>query len=156
MLTNLFSGLRESVMMLRPRTRIAWGWDMLTGLFAGLYQGCIWTFVMRVARADLHASGAQIAWISAAPALGYIFATVWARQMEGRSKLPFVYWTWLIARGAFLLAPMIHTRGQYVALVCLTPIIFSISTPAYTATMKEIYPDRQRGRLMSVVRIGMI
>src|SRR5437588_3232810 len=50
---------------------------------------------------------------------------------------------------------MIHTRGQYVALVCLTPISFSISTPAYTATMKEIYPDRQRGRLMSVVRIGM-
>src|SRR5207237_8926080 len=51
--------------------------------------------------------------------------------------------------------PLLHTRGQFVTLVTFTPILFSISTPAYTATMKDIYPDRHRGRLMSTVRIVM-
>ena len=138
---------------LDPRTRRAWGWDLATETFAGLYNGAIWTFVQRIARADLHATTAQMAWISSAPAVGYLFATLWARQMEGRSKLPFVYWTWLVARGVFVLTPFLATREQYVALVCFTPILFSVSTPAYTATMREIHPDRQRGRLMSGTRI---
>ncbi|MEP6757396.1 MAG: MFS transporter, partial [Chthonomonadales bacterium] len=136
-------------------TEAAWRWDMLTGACAGVYQGCIWTFVARVARAELHAADSQMAWIAAAPALGYVFATVWARQMDGRSKMPFIYWTWLIARGFFLFAPFVKTTPQFIFLVCLTPFVFSVSTPAYTAVMKEIYPDRQRGRLMSSVRMLM-
>lgn len=155
MIERLTDAWRERLAGLPLRTRIAWQWDLATGVFAGIYQGAVWTFVLRIARADLHATGAQMAWITAAPAVGYIFATVWARQMEGRAKLPFVYWTWLFARGAFLLAPLIQTREQFVLLVCLTPLVFSISTPAYTATMKDIYPDRLRGRLMSFVRMVM-
>ncbi|MCC6731390.1 MAG: MFS transporter [Chthonomonadales bacterium] len=143
------------MLVLPARTRVAWGWDMATGLLAGAYMGCIWTFVGRVARADLRASDAQMGWIAAAPALGYLFATVWARQMEGRAKLPFVYWTWLAARGLFMLAPLVRTREQLAVLVCLSPFVFSVSTPAYTSVMKDIYPDDHRGRLMSVVRIGM-
>jgi len=91
--------------------------------------------------------------MAAAPAIGYVFATIWAQQMEGKSKLPFVYWTWLAARGLFMTAPFIRTREQFVTLVCATPIIFSVSSPAYTAIMRDIYPDELRGRLMSVVRI---
>jgi len=91
--------------------------------------------------------------MASAPALGYVFATLWARQMEGRSKLPFVYWTWLAARGLFVLSPLVRSREQFILLVCATPIIFSVSSPAYTAVMKEIYPDELRGRLMSAVRI---
>ena len=44
---------------------------------------------------------------------------------------------------------------MFVSLIVLTPILFSVSTPAYTAIMKDIYPDRLRGRLMSLVRVGM-
>ncbi len=155
MISDFLQSIRERLAILPPQTRIAWKWDLATGFFAGIYQGSIWVFVLRVARADMRASGAQMAWITAAPAIGYIFATIWARQMEGRSKLPFVYWTWLFARGAFLLAPLIRSREQFVFLVCITPIVFSISTPAYTATMKDIYPDQHRGRLMSMARIVM-
>jgi MFS family permease len=75
--------------------------------------------------------------------------------MDGRSKMPFVFWTWLFARGAFVLAPLLHSRSQFVLLVCSTPFVFSVSMPAYTAIMKDIYPDHQRGRLMSYVRMGM-
>lgn len=152
---ELWAGVLARVRALPEDTRKAWQWDMATGILAGLYQGTIWTFVMRVARADLSVSSTQMAWIAAAPAAGYLFATVWARQMEGRAKLPFVYWTWLVARGLFLLTPLVRTREQYVALVCITPLLFSVSTPAYTAIMKEIYADRHRGRLMSAVRVVM-
>src|SRR2546421_8959242 len=133
MFSDITSGIRNRLAVLPEQTRTAWKWDLATGFFAGLYQGCVWTFVLRVARADLHASGAQMAWISAAPAVGYLFATIWARQMDGRNKLPFVYWTWFFARGLFVFTSLLHTPRQVVTLVTFTPILFSISTPAYTA-----------------------
>jgi len=145
--------IREMQASLPADTRQAWLWDTATGACAGVYLGCVWTFVARIARADLGATATQMGWLAAAPALGYVFATIWARQMEGKAKLPFVYWTWLVARGLFVLAPLLRTREQFVALVCATPIIFSVSAPAYTAIMRDIYPDALRGRLMSFVRI---
>lgn len=136
-----------------------WCWDAFAGLCAGIYQGAIWTFALQIARGQLHATKFQMALATAAPAVGYLFATLWARQMEGRSKLPFVTITWLISRGMFLLTPFLVRGGagreMFVSLIVLTPILFSVSTPAYTAIMKDIYPDRLRGRLMSLVRVGM-
>ncbi len=136
-----------------------WCWDVVAGICSGIYQGCIWTFALQLARGTMHASGFEMGVASAAPAVGYLFAILWARQMEGRSKLPFVTVTWVLSRGLFLLTPLVvptnrHT-ASYVALICLTPILFSVSTPAYTAIMKDIYPDHLRGRLMSYVRVGM-
>src|SRR6266568_4255794 len=64
-----------------------WGWDVLAGICAGIYQGCIWTFALQLARGKMHATGFQMGVASAAPAVGYLFAILWARQMEGRSKL---------------------------------------------------------------------
>lgn len=145
--------LRARLAALPEATRHAWYLDMLTGACTGVYLGCVWTFAGRIARAELHATGAQMGWLAAAPAVGYVFATVWARQMEGRAKLPFVYWTWLVARGLFILSPLVRTREQFILLVCAAPIIFSVSSPAYTSVMKDIYPDELRGRLMSAVRV---
>ncbi len=153
MIRGLFMSLRLWIESLPPTARAALRWDCASSLLWGAYNGCIWTFVARIARADLRASAADMAWISAAPALGYLFATIWARQMEGRAKMPFVWITWLVARGLFLLTPLFATRNGYVFLVCVTPIIFSVSTPAYTSLMKDVYPDHLRGRLMSLSRM---
>ena len=134
-----------------------WKWDVLAFLFAGLYQGAVWTFALQLARGALHASGNQVGLATAAPAIGVLFAAIWARQMEGKPRLPFVTVTWLIARGMFMLTPLIvqgaHGRTAYLALICLTPVIFSVSVPAYTFVMQDIYPDELRGRLMSYGRI---
>ena len=136
-----------------------WKWDLAAGISSGIYQACVWTFALQIARGTLHASGMQMGLATAAPAIGYLFAIIWARQMEGRSKLPFVTVTWVLSRGLFLLTPLL-ARGSYrteffVSLIVMTPIIFSVSTPAYTAIMKEIYPDQHRGRMMAYVRVGM-
>jgi MFS family permease len=136
-----------------------WRWDIIAGICVGIYQGCIWSFALQIARGNLKASGWQMGLASASPAIGYLFSILWARQMEGRSKLPFVTFTWLIARGLFLLTPLLVVgRFQlpaFLFLICCTPILFSVSTPAYTAIMKDIYPDEHRGRLMSFVRVGV-
>ncbi|MCL5283971.1 MAG: MFS transporter [Armatimonadetes bacterium] len=133
--------------------RKAWFWDASSGITAGIYQGLIWTFVMRIARANLHVSSFQIGLMTSAGAFGYLFSAVWARMMEGRSKLPFVYVTWLVARGIFIFSPLIISRNIYVVLTCTTPIVFSISAPAYTAVIQDIYPEQWRGRLMSATRV---
>lgn len=153
MIRDLLRYGRTWLRSLPPTALDALRLDTIAGLLAGAYAGCIWTFVTRVARADLHASGVQMGWITAAPAIGYVFATLWARQMEGRAKMPFVWWTWMAARGLFLFTPLFATRNAYIVLVCAAPIIFSVSTPAYTSVMKDIYPDQHRGRLMSLVRV---
>ncbi len=137
-----------------------WKWDALAGVSSGVYQACIWTFALQLARGQLHASGLQMGLATAAPAIGYLFAIIWARQMEGRSKLPFVTVTWVLSRGLFLFTPLL-IRGTrqaelFVGLIVLTPILFSASTPAYTAIMKDIYPDQHRGRMMAYVRVGMV
>lgn len=137
-----------------------WIWDLITGILAGIYHGSIWTFAFQVARGELKADATMMGYVNAAPAVGFLFATFWARQMEGRSKLPFVTITWILSRGMFLLTPLIvqgvYRTQLYVFILCLTPVLFSVSTPAYTAIMKEIYPDSLRGKLMSYVRIGMM
>jgi MFS family permease len=135
-----------------------WKWDLAAGISSGIYQACVWTFALQLARGQLHATGMQMGLATAAPAIGYLFAIIWARQMEGRSKLPFVTVTWVLSRGLFLLTPLL-IRGPYradffIGLIVLTPILFSVSTPAYTAIMKDIYPDKHRGRMMAYVRVG--
>lgn len=136
-----------------------WNWDLVAGICSGIYQGCVWTFALQLARGALHATGFQIGLATSAPCIGYLFATLWARQMEGKSKLPFVTITWVLSRGLFVLTPLLvgnpPNRAMFVMLICLAPIVFSVSTPAYTAIMKDIYPDEMRGRLMSFVRVGM-
>ena len=84
-----------------------WRWDLAAGISSGIYQACIWTFALQLARGKLHATGMQMGLATAAPAIGYLFAIIWARQMEGRSKLPFVTLTWVMSRGLFLLTPLL-------------------------------------------------
>src|SRR5690348_2009111 len=55
-----------------------WGWDVVAGICAGIYQGCIWTFALQLARGKMHASGFAMGVASAAPAVGYLFAILWA------------------------------------------------------------------------------
>ncbi len=146
-------------MAVTATVRRNWLLDVTAGVCTGVYQGCIWTFAMQLARGRLHATTYELGFAVASQAIGYLFVILWAHQMEGRAKLPFITLTWLLTRGAFMLTPLIvrgaYAREAFLFMICYTPIVFAISNPAYTAVMQQIYPVEVRGRLMSVVRIGV-
>jgi MFS family permease len=89
----------------------------------------------------------------AAPFIGNLFSPLWARQMEGREKLPFCLGSWSIARSLLFLMPFAATGQAFVALIGGLQIIGTVSAPAYTSLMRDIYPDHARGRLMGYVRV---
>lgn len=159
--TRMLSRLAEKVngdriigRVLSPQVIPAYRWDALAGLLGGIYMGAIFPFVMRIARADLHASRLEISLLTAAPFIGSLLAPLWARQMVGRSKMPFCVYSWTFARALFFGMFLVTQAWQFVLLIGSAQIIGSISGPAYTSLMKDIYPDEERGRAMGLVRVG--
>lgn len=140
--------------VLSPHVIPAYRWDALAGLLGGIYMGAIFPFVMRIARADLHASRLEISLLTAAPFIGSLLAPLWARQMVGRSQMPFCVYSWTFARALFFGMFLVTQAWQFVLLIGTAQIIGSISGPAYTSLMKDIYPDEERGRAMGLVRVG--
>jgi MFS family permease len=117
-------------------------------------MGAVFPFVTRTAK-ELHASDAAIGWINAAPFLGNLLAPIWARQMEGKAKMPFCVWSWTIARLLLCLMPFAIAPWPFALLILSVQFLGTISSPAYTTLMKDIYPDDARGRLMGYVRATM-
>jgi MFS family permease len=138
-----------------PRAaRRSLAWDIAAGCCAGAFTGICFPFVPRIARGDLHAAEWAIGLMAAAPFVGNLLSPIWARQMEGRAKMPFCLGSWIPARFLLLLMPFAATAPVFVGLIFSLQFIGTISAPAYTALMREIYPDRARGRLMGYVRVG--
>jgi MFS family permease len=135
--------------------RRAYRLDRLSSVLAGLYTGAIFPFAAVIAREQLHASAYILALMTAAPFIGNLCALFWAQAMEGRPKLPFVKWSQLAARCTFLLAPFAFTPFRFALILSAAQILGTIATPAYASVIKEVYPDDQRGRIMSYTRAAL-
>jgi MFS family permease len=139
-----------------PReAREAYRLDRVSSLLAGAYTGAIFPFVGVIAREQLHADAYVLSIMAAAPFVGNLFALFWARAMEGRAKLPFMIWSQIVARSVFLLTVFATTALPFALIVGTAQLIATISTPAYAAVIKAIYPDDQRGRIMSYTRAAL-
>jgi MFS family permease len=145
--------LRLALDIPRP-ARHSFRWDALAGALTGAYMGMTFPFFVRIARGELNTSETLIAVMSAAPFIGNLLAPLWARQMEGKAKLPFVIGSWVPARLLLLLMPLATFPLLFVGLVSGLQFVGTISGPAYTTLMRDIYPDRARGRLLGYVRVG--
>ncbi|GAB4458906.1 MAG: hypothetical protein OHK0029_20810 [Armatimonadaceae bacterium] len=129
-------------------------WDLRAGAFTGLYVGMTFPFFVKIARDQLEATGLAIALMAASPFIGNLFSPLWARQMDGKDKMPFCAGSWVIARALFLLMPLALMANVFVGLVIAQQMIVTVSSPAYASLMRDIYPNRARGRLMGYVRVG--
>lgn len=139
-----------------PReAREAYRKDAVGGMLAGAFNGAIIPFMLVMAREKLHASELCLGIMTAASAVGSMAALFYANAMEGRKKMPFVVWPGVIGRGLFVLAPFATTPLTFTMMVFSALGLQSIVGPAYAAVLKEIYPDRQRGRIMAYIRVGM-
>lgn len=140
--------------VLSPQVIPTYRWDALAGLLGGIYMGAIFPFVLRIARADLGASRLEISLLMAAPFIGSMLAPLWARQMVGKSKMPFCVYSWTFARALFFGMFLVTQAWHFVLLIGLAQVIASVSGPAYTSLMKDMYPDDERGKAMGLVRVG--
>jgi MFS family permease len=76
--------------------------------------------------------------------------------VHSRRKLPYVVAMGALARGLYLLMLWVtHTPG-YIAVAAAALMIEPMFFPAYATVMKDVYPDRCRGRLMGYVRAGVV
>lgn len=116
-------------------------------------NGLTMPFFAMIARERLLASQTELGVITAAPVAGFMLAFLWARMIEGKRKMPFAVWSWIVSRSVLLLAPLVRNHTDYVTLVVCYWLIWAVSQPAYAALMKEIYPDQDRGRIMGYVRV---
>jgi DHA1 family inner membrane transport protein len=136
--------------------RAAFRTDLTAMFLAGLYTGAVFPFITVIARDDLKAGPGILAFITAAPFLGNLLALFWARAMEGRRKVPFVKWSHLTARGTVLLCLFATSAWPFALILSAAQIIGTIATPAYAAIIKSVYPDDQRGRILSFTRAAIL
>jgi MFS family permease len=140
-----------------PReAREAYRLDRQASYFAGIYMGAIFPFVAVIARDQLRADAFILSLMTAAPFLGNLLALFWARAMEGKPKLPFMFWSQTVARSLFLFALFATTPLTFALIVCAAQLVATISSPAYAAVIQEIYPEDQRGRIMSYTRAALL
>ncbi len=142
--------------MVPPGARSAYTKDATAGMLGAMMSGLTAPFVAVIARKTLHASALEIGILSMAPTAGYLFSLVWANMMEGRRKMPFALWSWVMARSLLALCIFAVESWSLVAIFSAMYLIASIAQPAYSAVMKEIYPDGDRARIMSYARICTI
>jgi len=136
-----------------PEARDAYSKDAMSGILGAVMSGMTLSFVVVIARYRLRASDIEIAFLSMAPVAGYLLSLVWANMMQGRRKMPFAGWSWVIARSLFFLVLFATCSKVFVGIVVLFWLISSVASPAYTQLMKEIYPDSDRARIMGYARV---
>ena len=140
---------------LPKQVRFAYRWDARSAWLSGLYAGMTAPFFGVIARRDLHASAFEISLLISAPFLGNLLSMFVAWHMQNRAKKPYMYWLTILGRAPLLLMAFITTTPLFIGLIIVTQIIGSFNSPAYASIMKDAYPDRLRGQLMGLVRVGM-
>lgn len=136
--------------------RYAFRVDLTAMFLAGLYTGAVFPFVNVIAAKRLNATPEILAFIAAAPFLGNLMALFWARAMEGKRKVPFVRGSHLGARFCILLSLFAVGAWPFALVVSAAQFIGTIATPAYAAIIKEVYPDDERGRILSITRAATV
>jgi len=128
----------------------------MSGMLGAVMMGLTGPFVGVIARKTLHASAFELGLLTTASVAGNVLSLQWANMMEGRPKMPYALWAWVIARSLFIACLFTTTSLSFVLVISLINFIVSIATPAYSALMKEIYPDGDRGTIMGYARVCTI
>lgn len=134
--------------------RGSYHYDSISAFFFGIFNGLVLIFLPIVAR-RMGASTTQIALLTSGPFIGFLFTLFWAHLSEDKKKMPYVIWPGILSRSLFLLTLFVVRPLGLVAIALLFHLIAPIMDPAYASIMKEIYPDKHRGKVMGYVRVEM-
>lgn len=140
--------------LLPPSVRRNMRVDLLSAAFFGPFVAGL-SFLPVVMR-RLGASPEWLAFYSAQAFIGFLFTSLSVLVMpRRRGLLRFAAAIWVLSRGSFLLVAWVTDAHSLILLMLWFWIVEGFPVPAYTRLMQAIYPARSRGRVMSLIRVGL-
>lgn len=129
-------------------------YDLVSGLFFGLYFGGINTFVLIQAR-RMGISPLWVSFLAALPSAWLLFSPLWTR-LFGRMN-PFTGILIFDGTSRLLLVLLLFSSNPvwYIFIFSLHYLVASVSATIYGNAMRLAYPSGARGQLMGWVRIGV-
>lgn len=127
--------------------------DVSVVLLFTLFTGLTTPFTGLILRRELGASAFQLSVLASAGAACLLLSLALARVIDSRRPLPWVVWPNFAARGLFVLAPFITTPWPFVGVLVAGALLGTVSGPAQTALVEQVYPRAERGRALGTVRV---
>jgi MFS family permease len=128
--------------------------DFLSTLVYSLFNIVFNQFYMPMAIRQ-GATDLEIGILSAAPAIGLLFSPLWTGWIERFGPRRFFFLPNLIGRLLIIVPALFGAPAVYVATALVFQLLMGMQSPAYAALLTRIYPARQRGKLLGLVRVGM-
>ncbi|MFW6389938.1 MAG: MFS transporter [Halanaerobiales bacterium] len=125
--------------------------DATASIFFALYAGVLYPFFPATA-VRLGIDGILLALLTASPFMGHIFAVYWGHNSENKSKRKFVFYSGFISRMLLIVLGLITNSTIFAIMLILHFVIAAAGWPAFTALMQNIYPAKERGRLMGLIQ----
>ncbi len=122
-------------------------------MFFGIFGGALFPFIAIIGR-KIGATEFQIALLMAAPYIANAFALLWTEDILGVGRVWYVVWPNAIGRAVLIAMFFVADPFTYTLLIFIYMIITAIPFSSYASVMKTNYPDKDRGMLMSYIRIG--
>ncbi len=134
--------------------RVTYRYDSFGGIFYGMFYGLTIAFFPIIAR-RIGASYIQMAILASLPFLGALLSFYGVYLSSARKKMPFVIRIKFLARVSLFLMFFAFRPSIFLSILALYWLLEHISLPAYIGIMKDIYPDKDRGKAMGYVRVEL-
>src|SRR3989338_6616004 len=128
-------------------------YDLKAAILFGIFGGALLPFIAIVGR-KIGATEFQIALLMAAPYIANTFALLWTEDVFGTGRVWYVVWPNVIGRAVLISMFFVIDPFAYTLVIFIYMLITAIPFPSYASVMKTNYPGRERGRLMSYIRVG--
>lgn len=136
-----------------PEVKRNFHFDLLAGVFFGLFFGAVNPFILVQAR-RLGATPFQVSFLAALPCIWMLFSPVWTALFGRKNPFRTVLIFDGFARLLLLLLLVDSSPGWYILLFSFHYLFSSVSATVYGKAMRLAYPTGTRGRMMGLVRVG--
>ena len=140
---------------LTPEARRNMYMELLASVAYGIFYAAAIQYIPVVLR-RLGASSELLAFYTAQTYLGSILTSLSIVLMRRRRPKSFVTLCWLMARSLFLLFALVSQVHWLLIITAFFWFLESFPSPGYTRIIQVIYPERVRGQILSIVRLGMV